>query len=155
MGKKLEKHTGLYFRIIHNGIDRYFSCQEPMVKTLKLTHSQCGILRFLYEEEKDIFQKDVENEFQISGATASNTLKAMEKLELIVREPMPDDARKKKITLTSKGTAAHEQAIGNVIRLEDALVKGMSDEEVKILHELLERTIQNIDELTTSCGDKK
>ena len=67
-------------------------------------------LGFLYcNKDKVICQKDIEQEFLISRATASKMLQSMEKKELITRKEIKEDARLKQILLTKKGrTAAFE-----------------------------------------------
>ena len=136
------------FRLVHNGIDKLFTNNRLDCDDIKLTHAQCGMMNYIYDHrEFDVFQKDMEDCFQISGATASNTLKGMEKQGVIVRVPMEDDARKKKITLTQKGVAFHEAALMNMRRLEEALTKGMTEEEITIYRDLLRRSIQNLDEM--------
>lgn len=157
MGKEpINKHVGHSFRLIHNGIEHYFSIHNMESFGVKLTMSQSAILRYLYDNrDRDIFQRDIENAFQISGATASNTLKGMERQEVVHREPMPDDARKKKITMTSKGKEYHEKAIANLKELEETILMGMTDEEITTYRGLLERTIQNLEAKTGKLCCKK
>ena len=52
--------------------------------------------------DTEIYQKDIEQEFKVSRATASNMLQLMERKGLIVRESVSCDARLKKISLTRK-----------------------------------------------------
>lgn len=152
------KHIGHDFRMIHNGISKFFSnCENPMEEFgFQLTHSQCGIVSFLYaHQDEDVFQKDLEAYFQISGATASNTLKGMEKQGAIERIPMPEDARKKKLVLTDRGRKFHEAAVDNLEALDKSLTRGMDSDEVARYRAYLHRTIQNLDELTGFCCEKK
>ncbi len=151
-----EKHIGHRLRRVHIGIDKYFSCNSLEKYGLNLTHAQSTMMQFLYaHRDEDIFQKDIENQFQISGATASNTLKGLEKQGVIVRTPMEDDGRKKKITLTQKGTEFHEAAVRNLLHLEEVLIKGLTEEEITIYRDLLSRSAQNLEEETGCCGDEK
>ena len=50
----------------------------------------------------DIYQKDVEKEFQIRRSTATGTLQILEKNGFIRREPVKQDARLKKLVPTDK-----------------------------------------------------
>ena len=53
-------------------------------------------------KEKDIFQKDLEKEFDLKRSSVSLLLNNMEKSDLIQRVPVAEDARLKKIILTEK-----------------------------------------------------
>src|SRR5690606_32706222 len=75
-----------------------------------LTGMQGWVLGYLKgNTERDIFQRDLEKEFNIRRATVSGVLQLMERNGLIVREPVEHDARLKKISLTEKGILLHEQ----------------------------------------------
>lgn len=57
--------------------------------------------------DRNIFQKDIEQEFSISRATVSNLVQLVEKKGYISREAISEDARLKKLVLTNKGIEAH------------------------------------------------
>lgn len=70
----------------------------------KVTVMHGWIIGYLsHNNEKDVYQKDIESEFAISRSTVTNILKLMEKKGYIKRESVESDARLKKITLTDKG----------------------------------------------------
>ena len=143
----VEKHLGHKFRIIHNMIDKYFErrCDDSIHY---LTRVQCATLHYLYDHrDQNVFQKDIEAAFSITGATATNILKGLERQELIVREPMPEDARLKKIVLLESGVACHKQAYRNMVHMEETLSAGMTEEELKFLREMLDRVIANLEGL--------
>ena len=136
-------------RMMHNNIDKYFKTSWEKAG-VEPTRMQCATLHFLranQEQEKDVFQKDLEAAFSISGATATNILKVMEKDGLIRREPVPTDARLKKIVLTEKGIAFDDAARENIVRLEEGMKKGFTEEELTIFREYLDRMTQNIVDL--------
>ena len=82
-------HLGHRFRVIHNMIDKYFQKNREAGRACNLTRAQCGAIHYFYDHrEEDIFQKDFEAEFSISGATATNILKVLEREKLIERIPM-------------------------------------------------------------------
>ena len=109
---------------------------------------QCATLHYLHEHESEnVFQKDLEAAFEISGATTTNILKVMEKEGLITRVPMESDARLKKLEMTEKGKAFDEVARGNVHRLESGMKKGFTEEELTIFRSYLDRMTQNIVDL--------
>lgn len=153
--QKQEEHFGYKFRRIHIAIDKYFSsCGEK--EGNPLTRVQCITLHYLYHNrDRDIFQKDVESQFSISRATATNILKGMEKLGMIKRVPVEGDRRLKKIVLLQKGIKAEQRGHQNLLRVEECLVRGMSGEERALYGRLLDRTLRNIEELQDGRQQEK
>lgn len=145
--KEIEKHLGNKFRVIHNMIDKYFEKRWDG-SSHALTRVQCATLHYLYDHrDVNVFQKDIEAEFSITGATATNILKGLERQELITREPMPEDARLKKILLTDEGYACNAQAYENMRHMEETLAAGFSGEELEMLRGMLDRVIANLEGL--------
>lgn len=145
--EEINRHLGNKFRVIHNMIDKYFEKRCGRA-TYKLTRVQCATLHYLYDHrEKNVFQKDIESEFCISGATATNILKGLERQKLIMREPMPEDARLKKIVLLESGVACHKQAYRNMIHMEETLAAGFSEEDLEMLRNMLDHIIANLEGL--------
>ena len=142
--EKMHRNIGHKVRIIHNYVDKYFHTSWEKVG-IEPTRMQCATLQYLrLHTEEDVFQKDLEAAFSISGATATNILKVMEKDGLIQRIPMEKDARLKKVVMTDKGFAYDKAAYANVIRLEEGMQKGFTEEELMIFREYLDRVTQNI-----------
>lgn len=142
-----DKNIGHKVRIINNCVDKYFHTSWEKAGALP-TRMQCATLHYLHvHQNEDVFQKDLEAAFSISGATATNILKVMEKDGLISREPVPTDARLKKIVMTEKGSAFDDVARKNVLHLEEGMEKGFSEEELTRFREYLDRLAQNIVDL--------
>ena len=88
------------------------------------------ITDFLTDHEaKDIFPKDIEEEFFITRATTSKMLALMEKKELIARESGPEDRRLKKIVLLSKGRELQKRCVEMRDKMENKLSKNLTEEE--------------------------
>lgn len=108
---------------------------------------QHWIIRFLsINQEKNIFQKDLEKEFRVSRATISSTLQVMEKNGLIVRETGMQDARLKRISLTARSLEFSRKAEENVRQMEETLAAGFSPEEKQQLLSMLRRLRRNLEE---------
>ncbi len=147
MQNKINENIGNKVRIVHNNIDKYFHSSWKKAG-IEPTRMQCATLHYLkHHAQQDVFQKDLEAAFNISGATATNILKIMEKDGLIVRVPMEKDARLKKLQMTEKGMQYNEVALANVHRLEEGMIKGFSEEELTIFRDYLDRLTQNIVDL--------
>ena len=117
-----------------------------MCKERKLGNDIRRTLGFLYcNKDKVICQKDIEQEFLISRATASKMLQSMEKKELITRKELKEDARLKQILLTKKGEQQHLKMMNFFSGVEKLLVDGMTKEEADELSSLLKRVRHNLE----------
>ena len=145
--KDMSQNIGSKVRIVHNYIDKYFHSSWEKAG-IEPTRMQCATLHYLRRHKgEDVFQKDLEAAFSISGATVTNILKVMEKDGLITRVPVEKDARLKKIVMTEKGMQYDEVAHTNVTRLEAGMEKGFTEEEITRFREYLDRLTQNIVDL--------
>ncbi len=143
----LMQSVGSKIRIANNYIDKYFHTSWEK-SGIEPTRMQSATLSYLRRRQgEDVFQKDLEAAFSISGATATNILKIMEKEGLITRIPLEKDARLKKLQMTDKGRQYNEAARENLVRLEEGINKGFTEEEITIFREYLDRLTQNIVDL--------
>ena len=142
--REMNQNIGSKIRIVHNYIDKYFHTSWEKAG-IEPTRMQCATLHYLRNhKDEDVFQKDLEAAFSISGATVTNILKVMEKDGLITRVPVEKDARLKKLQMTEKGKQYDEVAHTNVVRLEEGMEKGFTEEELTRFREYLDRVTQNI-----------
>ena len=98
-----------------------------------LTPVQDGVLHFILGRcrEQDLFQKHVEEEFNLRRSTATERLKLMEKKGLIYREGVSYDARLKKIMPTDKGVMLEGQVLKDILEMERLVTKGIPEEELE------------------------
>ena len=108
--------------------------------------SQGRTLHFLLAQNRDIFQKDIEEEYRLRPSTATELLKQMEKNGLIVREPVPYDNRLKKIVLTEKALLYRQQVVKDLTDLEKALVKGIPEKDLEVFFDVMEKMMDNLSE---------
>lgn len=141
------QHLGIQIGKTNHAIGKYFAnCWKGA--GMEPTKMQCATMNYIVKhKDEDIFQKDLENAFGITGATMTNILKLMEKDGLIEKKSVPSDKRLKKLQLTEKGEKLEERAKANIRRLEDGMVKNFSEEEIALCRDFLDRIAQNIDEL--------
>lgn len=145
-----EETYGHKLRMLHNCIEKYMDAGR-MHDEEGMTGVQCSTIAFLIQKEeegKTVFQKDIEAAFSISGATASNILKGMEKKGLIERVAVEKDARLKKIVLTDRAYACDRRAMKRIFSIEQAIRDGMTDEEAAIFMDLLTRALDNVEALS-------
>lgn len=106
--------------------------------------SQGRTLHFLLTQTQDTFQKDIEEEYSIRPSTATELLKQMEKNGLIVREPVDYDNRLKKIVVTDKALVYKGQVIKDLTALEENLIKGISEADLEIFFQVIEKMMDNL-----------
>ncbi len=134
---KEEYRIGYEIRMIHNMIAAHANHNRNKMSP-ELTQMQAWVIGYLYcRRDGDTYQKDIEEEFNISRATATNLLQLMEKKELVVRASVEHDKRLKKIYLTDKSIGYHEYVLEDIKMMEKLLVEGMSEEEIRQLKRLL------------------
>ena len=138
-------NIGHKVRIMHMNIDKYFNTAWKKVG-IEPTRMQCGTLHYLRErEDVDVFQKDLEAAFSISGATATNILKIMEKEGLINRIPMEKDARLKKLVLRGEASECAQKMKKEAEVVEEKILEGFETEEIDKLREYLGRIMKNVE----------
>jgi len=111
----------------------------------EVTGTNLRIIRFLKaNENRDVFQKDVEKEFGITRSTASRVLSLMEKKNLIQRSSVAHDARLKRVTLTDRSRAFASVMFKRCEELEEQLFRGFSAEEEEMVLSFLQRMHDNL-----------
>lgn len=96
-------------------------------------------------KKRDVFQKDIEEHFELRGSSVTSTLQNLEKMGFIVRESIPTDQRLKRIVLTKKALDIHNQITKNIEQVEKEAFSSISKEEEQLLSNLLERILNNIE----------
>lgn len=106
---------------------------------------QSRILKYLVKnKDKEIYQKDLEDIFQISKATVSSVLFTMENNKIIQRVVSSNDARSKRIELTEKSKEVYKNMQIVIEKLNKELEKGLSDEEINTFYNILDKLYKNI-----------
>jgi len=129
--------------VIHKSFPRNDkACNAPQ------SQLQGGILGFLYHQgERAVYQKDIEKEFRISRATATNTLQGMEKNGLIVRKSQDKDARLKRILMTEPARKCHEQVENHMRYMDRRMLQGLTEAEIAELYRLLGKLMDNLESM--------
>lgn len=103
------------------------------------------IIRYLYEhQDKDVYQRDLEQKFSIRRSTVTGIIQLMEKKGYICRESVKQDARLKKVRLTQKGIACHEEIEKMIFKMESNILQGIEKEDMNIFYKVLNQIKVNI-----------
>lgn len=138
--------VGYKIRLIHNQVHKWMEQKRTKNESdLALTGMQRWTIGFLMEHENEtVYQRDIEEEFRISRATASNMISVMERKRLLSRLPVAHDARLKQLVLTELGRAIMEQANRDVCQMEETLLMGLSEGEIAALKRSLDKLLVNL-----------
>ncbi len=134
-------------RSLTHRIHRFFQNSPNKRAVDSVTGTNSWIICYLANHEcRDIFQKDIEKEFDITRSTASKVIDLMEQKGLVERQTVPHDARLRKLVLTDKSRQLVNLISEDKDNLEKTLTKGFSEEEKAALAEYIYRMRKNLEE---------
>jgi DNA-binding MarR family transcriptional regulator len=87
-------------------------------------------------------------ETMVTSGTMTNRLDRLEELQLITREPDPQDGRGSLVTLTKAGIRAVDAAMEELLKNEQKLIKDLANKDQAQLAELLSTLVSKLDEDT-------
>ena len=111
----------------------------------KSTPTQMKILGYIIDNyEKDIYQKDLEEVFNLSRATISDVLRRMENNGLITREQNPNDVRSKKINLSEGAYQIFEVGRKRMDYIEKKAIRDIPSSSIDVFVSVIDKMISNI-----------
>lgn len=140
-------HTGRLVRMLCHQLKRNQKSEEALADD-QLTPMQRHVLKHILLEtlHRDIYQKNIEEEFQIRKSTASGILKLMEKNGFIYRESVKEDARLKRLLPTRKAEAMRPSILEHIRETEIHMTEGISEEDLFLCKKVLYQMCQNLAE---------
>lgn len=141
----MEKDCGMWIHVLSHKLKKRMNAD---VQSLGITGGQSRIMHYILIKcmEGPVFQRDVENAFDMCRSTATGILQLMEKNGLILRENVASDARLKSLIPTKKAEQLDAQ-IGELLRqTERRLTQGLSDEQLALFRDSATRMSANLDE---------
>ncbi|ALS03056.1 hypothetical protein ATZ33_17220 [Enterococcus silesiacus] len=142
----MDRKIGLKIRILANELNR--KAAEILKEDGGETSSsiQMRILNFIHRrnsQQVPVYQKDIEQEFDIRRSTATGVLQTMEKRLFIERRCFEKDNRYKTIILTDLGEQKVKENIVKLHKFDELLVRGIPEEELVIFFKLLGKLSEN------------
>lgn len=133
---------GFIFKQIHIAFEAH---GNKNLKRYNLTKSQMDVLVYL-EVHKDLVttQRDLEKGLRIKNPTVTGILNRLEEKNLISRKKHPKDKRAKIIEITEKGQNIMQAGYIHMMKMDESIVKGFSDEEKEELIKLLNKVLDNL-----------
>jgi DNA-binding MarR family transcriptional regulator len=132
---------------------RYCGRANAIKEQESVTGIHGWLIHFLYtHQDEPIYQRDIEKKFSIRRSTVTAMLNRMEKNQLIIRLPVIEDARLKRIVLTEKAVALHHEVEQECKLFETVLTEGISPEEQEQFQHVLKIMCQNLETLENEGG---
>jgi DNA-binding MarR family transcriptional regulator len=98
-------------------------------RALNISHVQALIIIYLFNNDKETFQKDLEKEFGVSTPTMTQSIKSMTKKELIKKDRSKKDKRYYALLLTDKGKMLYPKCMAIYTEIESLLDSAFSKSE--------------------------
>ena len=136
---------GLALQRVQNTFNRN---ADYYARKIGLTGTQMLIIEYLasFAQNKSIYQKDIEHEFNIRKSTATNILRLMENKGLIYKKVDQRDTRLKAILLTDKAIKLEEKITNYFISSENSYAAILGADIKKELIENLQKLNKAISE---------
>lgn len=138
-----KNHAGRLIHMLSHQLKRQSFINEV---DCGLTTAQKHVLEYILMESltRDVYQKDIEENFRIRRSSASGMLQLLEKNGFIRRESVKQDARLKKIIPTKKAEAIRSVIQENINEMETQLREGISDTDFTIGMDVLRQMLYNL-----------
>lgn len=126
-------------RTICNDMKKHNIASPPTLIQVKITEY------LIQNQDRDIYQKELEAVFKLRRSTISGILQTMEKRNIIKRIGSQNDARTKRIILTSDALKRHKEVFEYLERLEQQLIKDIKEEELELFYQVINKMKCNIE----------
>lgn len=141
----MHAHIGYQVKTLNNMITKKIIAYSSESELDEVTVMHGWILGYLYDNrDKEIFQKDIEKEFEINKSTVTCIIKLMEKKGYIQRQSVEYDGRLKRIRLTDKGEKSHIEALKSIKKVEGILRQNIPDEELDSFFNTINKLKSNL-----------
>lgn len=141
-----ERWIGYGIKAVNNLIRRKLDSRFAESGLGEISGIQGPVLGYLsaHNRERDVFQRDIEKKFRIRRSTATVMLQNLEQKGYIVRTPVEQDARRKRIVLTEKAVKADQVIRNQVEAFNKELESGITPKEKEAFFAILDKVIQNL-----------
>lgn len=142
----MEKSIGFEIRGLLNLVKREMQ-KYNKVPMESATPLHGAIVEYLLQNQhKDVFQRDLEEEFMMRRSTVSRMLKLMEKNGIIQRLSVGRDARLKKIVLTDKAFEINKKVKEFESKMDSKMTNGIARDELAVFFKVLDQIKKNMGE---------
>lgn len=129
------RKIGRDIHIVANKIKRKM---DSAVLKFDITHTQFHVLIYIEYHEGAVYQKDIENAFNLRRSTVSKILSLLEKKGYITKQNVETDARLKHIVITEKGRLQLEQVENTFMEINKHLTSNIDPQELDTFYKVLD-----------------
>ena len=141
----MNRSIGMECRCVSNLVRRKMGETDAIKVSQELTGMHGYVVGYLYNhQDEEVYQKDLEKRFEMRRSTATQMLSLMEKNGLILRQPVPHDARLKRLVLTDKAVQLHKQVVKEIETIESLLTCGISQQELQTFFAVIDKVKGNL-----------
>ena len=141
------RHVGAEVKALTHAFRRRFSEAIRQAGADDVSPMQGHIIGYLYFcQDRDVFQRDIEETFNITRSSVTGIVKLMEEKGYLSRQSVQGDARLKKLTLTPKGMEHQQRAMAAIDEVESVSLQGFTPEEIDLFHAFCTRIRTNLSE---------
>lgn len=108
----------------------------------------------VHNPDKVICQKDLESLFHMPKSTATDTLNVLEGKGYISREPIENDARRKRLVVTDKGRAFCEATERQIDEVEEYVINNIPKDEMEVFFSVMDKIKNNAIEYTENIKEE-
>ena len=136
-----EMDVGWKIKRLHSA---YAQFRERDIQKLELTSAQAFLLGYLSRHgDAPVYAGDIGRDFGLRHPTVSGLLSRMEQKGFI-RYEADADHRRKRIVLTERALAVHEQILARIHATNALATANLTEDEIATLHRLLDRIYANL-----------
>lgn len=142
----MEKRSiGFEIKALNNMIAKKLAKETKATIDCQVSHVQIKIIHYLVKNQnKIIFQKDIEKALLVSRATVSGILNTMEKNQFIKRLNSKEDARMKQIKLTEKALSLADLFQKKAIQFDKLLGDNISSRDLNTFFKVIDQMKINV-----------
>ena len=144
----MEKDCGAQINLLSRMLKRRLNVT---LQGLGITAIQSRVMFYIMDHcpAGPVFQRDVEQAFSLSRATATGILQQLEEKGLLRRESVPSDARLKNLVPTPRAAELDAEVRACLRQSEAVLTRGLSDGQVQLFKETLATMAANLEQAGT------
>ena len=136
---------GMECRCLSNLVRRKMGETDAIKVSQQLTGMHGYVIGYLYNnQDKQVYQKDLEKRFEMRRSTATQMISLMEKNGLVLRQPVAHDARLKRLLLTDRAIQIHKQVEKEIEKVESLLKEGITQEELQTFFAVMDKVKSNL-----------
>lgn len=141
----MKRSIGMECRCVSNLVRRKMGETEVIKESQELTGMHGFVIGYLYNhQDEEVYQKDLEKRFEIRRSTATQILSLMEKNGLVFRQPVPRDARLKRLVLTEKAIEMHKEVVKEIEAIDSLLIAGVTEKELQTFFAVIDKVKANL-----------